>query len=1353
MRKILTQLVLFASLATTVKSQLPDFQLFNTTNTSAFTGNNFKTIAIGKDSFIWAGTQYQGLYRYNPLVFSWTKMPELPNVFINDIKADKNGGIWIAQSGTSGTIGGGSNIGGGISYFTDPFATASFYSATPGGGLTTRNVRSLWIDTTRVSVLATLPRIWAAQGTFITGGSTAAGGVSVGLNATTDYFTKVTNGLQVFPYVSLLAARTPNCISIGGNRDECWVGTLTNFSKSQIIRYHPLSNKGTLLGVYDHTNVSVLPVGFRPNAIFFDSENRQWIGLASGGMVVKEGSIWTSVNMPSVFPAGTTININAISEDADGNIYIGTSNGLVVYSGGSVDNSLSYELLTTQDGLPSNNITGVCADIKNGRILLASDNGVAFWNKQKKIDVQLVWDNSFPSPNAKAKGVVADGVSRLYLKIKRPNDTVPPYKDVEVSIKSFDGSKATFFGGLKRADTLQLLKYSNEANSGTVSKTNRIDSTVKGEYWFWYVAPTDFSLRETSIYSRTQERKDTVKVLVTYNNDTKDSVDFLIRVSRPPTVFVHGLASYPEAWDGFPHSPNVPFVTSNLFKYTHAMKMDGRAAFIQNAITLLGGDLSLAPALSSLQGNIAAMRDMGFAANQVDYVCHSMGGIMLRSAIRYRTDKYYADDATKYKFNNYGKGFVHKLITINTPHNGSPLGDAVHQFIPQAPIWVQEPLYQLYIRYPNEPLPFDFILPDNSSPTTKFDASPAVSNLAIATNSGGVKMVATPVKHHLIVGDVDLISSGTASTLAGLDKYLAFITNVLEAARTILPEPNKSTLTAFLRLAQAARGPAFMEWYSAQKGFPNFLGDGDLVVPLASQLARLPENIPSVTKFYNTANINAWHSAMLARVDVGDRVLDLLNTNLSSTAFADIIPANTDPEPAVVSRPAAISAVLNVGPTIYDTSKIVLDGPSAANTLYGDSLATISFRIKDTADLAYIKINFQNADSFVFKRDAVQALTIRVKPAFPSSQLLWAVAVYDKPTGTTAYIDTLQLSVANLATLQNFRVTPGVATLNVGVPYYPTFEVSYNDGWYGLPSNTSGIQVTIEQPTLLTYDVSLHRFTALGEGFSQVYLQYNGMRDTIDFNLALPAYYNCTNISIASGSFKNPAIWSKGVVPDICDSTIISTGHTITLDTSLTCRAIRINTGGTLVLNNSNTNLNIGQPDDGNYLFDNYGILSITNGNINIRGRMKFNSASTLNMSGGKISIDGNTGVKETAVENGLFLFEAAPAMQAFSFTAGSLEIVDPPFGNISNAISCPYNFGMNSILYFGNGISTTAGGSQDGFGGQQMPSTIGRLVIDAVIRAGNRQFVNKKPLTVRGGVEIKTGSGVVLQSQLNVTQ
>ena len=57
------------------------------------------------------------------------------------------------------------------------------------------------------------------------------------------------------------------------------------------------------------------------------------------------------------------------------------------------------------------------------------------------------------------------------------------------------------------------------------------------------------------------------------------------------------------------------------------------------------------------------------ADSQVDLVSHSMGGLMSRG---YSQQSYYKNE------NNYMEGYIHRLITIGTPHYGAPLSKILH---------------------------------------------------------------------------------------------------------------------------------------------------------------------------------------------------------------------------------------------------------------------------------------------------------------------------------------------------------------------------------------------------------------------------------------------------------------------------------------------------------------------------------------------------------------------------------------------------------------------------------------------------------------------------------------------------
>ncbi|MCU0405150.1 MAG: hypothetical protein MUE99_11445, partial [Chitinophagaceae bacterium] len=824
------------------------FQHFHMGNTPAFTTNNFRCIAVGDSNTLFAGSQYGGLYKYDDSLNVWFKSSHLTNVFINDIKTDANGGIWIAQSGTQGSSGGGSNIAGGINYFPEWFDVGmTFYSVpgtTTGGGLPSRNVRSIYIDTVSVNSPETkLPRVWAAMNTYITSGNTAPGGIVVGLNPAANYFTSKRKGLQVVPFV--LSNGTPQCDAVGGDDKEVWISVRTNFGNSHILRYHPSGSENSYLGSYTAANTPALNNFFRINAIHFDKDGRRWLGLNAGGLVVHHLDQWYKIDTNAIVPTGAMVNNNAITHDEYGYVYIGTSNGLVVFNGGGqVNDPANYRRFTTDDGLLSNNITGVAYDYKNGRVLLTSPAGITFMTVQYKIDVTMQWDNSFPIKIGNPYGVAADGVSRIYLKIKKPKDSTASLKKVEVSIADFVAGQETTRGTLKNANYLSLLSYSEEANSGTLRSVFREDANPvenDGSFWFWYKSPEDFSDDSTGTFSNLTQRYDSVKVVITYTNVIKDSVIYKIRIVRPPLLMVHGLASGPSTWKDLRHNYSTLYVQSPLWLHKRALVMSGRNLFVENARLLMGGDLPIDTAkdnMNTLQGNIAYLRNMGYACNQVDYLCHSMGGIMIRMAIGTFPEKFYAGEGSSYLYKNYGKGFTHKIITVNTPHNSSPVADLVDEFIPIAPTTVKNLLRIGYFKYPDAQQPFDFIDPvitpgiNLATPTdwSKIDhwvASPAVKNLQINDYRRGVRagvnLKQTMKRFHMIYGNGHFaqISEMNATTLREMKSTLIFLNNMMDCILHLpLPENVETVVKGFRALGTVAGALAFWEWYCNELGYP-----------------------------------------------------------------------------------------------------------------------------------------------------------------------------------------------------------------------------------------------------------------------------------------------------------------------------------------------------------------------------------------------------------------------------------------------------------------------------------------------------------------------------------------------------
>lgn len=1249
-------LVLFFSEENVLGQFNARFEHFNMANTPAFTTNNFKCIAVGDSNTLFAGSQYGGLYKYDDSLNVWFKSSHLTNVFINDIKTDANGGIWIAQSGVQGSSGGGSNIAGGINYFPEWYdLDMQFYSVpgtTTGGGLSSRNVRSIYLDTVSIKDPKNkLPHLWAAMGTYITSGSTAPGGIVVGLNPAANFFTQKRKGLQVVPYV--FTNGTPNCDAIGGDDKEVWISARTNFGNSQIIRYHPSGSENSYLGSYTPANTPALSSFFRANAIHFDKNGRRWIGLNNGGLVVHHLGQWYKIDTNAIIPAGATVNNNAITHDEYGYVYIGTNNGLVVFNGGGqVNDPTNYIRLTTQDGLMDNNITGVAYDRKNGRVLLTSSSGITFMTVQYKIDVTMQWDNSFPVKNGNPYGVAADGVSRIYLKIKKPKDSTIALKKVEVSIADYAANQETIRGSLKTANYLSLLSYSEEANSGSTRSVFREDANPvenDGSFWFWYKAPEDFSPDSTSEFANLTQRYDSVKVVITYTNNIKDSVIYKIRIVRPPLLMVHGLASGPSTWKDLRHNNSTLFIQSPLWLHKRALVMSGRNLFVENAQLLMGGDTPIDTAkdhLNTLQGNIAYLRSMGYACNQVDYLCHSMGGIMIRMAIGTYPEKFYVGAGSSYIYKNYGKGFTHKIITVNTPHNSSPVADLVDEFMPAAPPSVRDFFRVFYHFAPEMQQPFDFIdpvivpgfnpySPDDWSKIDQWVASPAVKNLQINDYRrglrAGINLKQTNQRFHMVygVGHPLQISEQNATTLREMKTTFMFINNLMDCLLNLPLPPNVETIVkGFRALGTVAGALAFWEWYCNELGYPDYLANSDLIVPELSQVARIPGY---ATKKYITRyeEASASHITILKRDDVGDRILSLLNIKLSSPLFGDVIIANTDPDPGGVSSGAQegqLAAIKGMAPlsssTQYGKTRIEIISPAMNTALTTGNNLQISVKLKNITNHLYTRVYFQGIDSANARATLnTQTFPFYVDSLFPGKNLVMAVAAYRNPSnGVDYYIDTVYVSVQNQYPLQGFRVKEDIIQLKGGEYISPSFEAQHNNQWITIVPNNA-IQVAIESPQIAAYYPAGLRFEALQDGITPVFFEYGGFRDTALIEAIMPFSSFCSNKTIAAGAFTNPAIWSMGRVPLSCD--LLTIEHAVQCDTTLQIAGMEIKTGASVTVNSAKK-LTLGQvDDDGRTNLLNRGSLIINGGHIDIRGRIKVYPGSSFNMPGGTLKING----------------------------------------------------------------------------------------------------------------------------------
>jgi Zn-dependent metalloprotease len=345
----------------------------NMSNSPAFTTNNFTSVAIDKNGDVWAGTNSNGIYRYTNS--AWEKRSEIPNVRINDIKTDKAGNIWVAQSGTQAS--GSQALSGGVNYFRAPFGATdhSFYTIGAQTNVPSRNARCIFVDTSRKTD-GTNPTVWVATLAYITSGNSTSGMLGQGLYNSSPNFKKVSGGLNI-------ASNTAGVSTVGGNKNEIWTFAQANNGVNQLLLYNAATN--AFITYFDHNTDPIIPSGFVARSIYGDKKKRIWIALANNGvLVLDENQNWHHVNFSHAFPAGTQASFNAICGSPWGDVYIGTNNGIVYFDRGNgmpdkIDNPANYRLFNKNNGLPSNMVNALAYDTSRFKLIVASDSGIVFY--------------------------------------------------------------------------------------------------------------------------------------------------------------------------------------------------------------------------------------------------------------------------------------------------------------------------------------------------------------------------------------------------------------------------------------------------------------------------------------------------------------------------------------------------------------------------------------------------------------------------------------------------------------------------------------------------------------------------------------------------------------------------------------------------------------------------------------------------------------------------------------------------------------------------------------------------------------------------------------------------------------
>ena len=247
-------------------------------------------------------------------------------------------------------------------------------------------------------------------------------------------------------------------------------------------------------------------------------------------------------------------------------------------------------------------------------------------------------------------GVAADGVSKvnIYLSGARPL-TMNEADEMELSISC-----------------TQIPKWTLNENIGTLIGADTWEPT--------YIAPPDFPGDDNDVSY-------TVTAVVHYNveNGTEDTYEVPIKITRAPLALIHGLWSSSSAWEDFADAitthqsgggswarSSVPVEQTlggvgKMYEDYQVLCVDYSGSHFRHFSHNVGAVNNVVQdAIDNLKEKYL---EHGIVAEKADLIGHSMGGVLARLHVQ--------NDPR-------GSANVHKLITLNTPHSGSPVANFIN---------------------------------------------------------------------------------------------------------------------------------------------------------------------------------------------------------------------------------------------------------------------------------------------------------------------------------------------------------------------------------------------------------------------------------------------------------------------------------------------------------------------------------------------------------------------------------------------------------------------------------------------------------------------------------------------------
>jgi len=674
------------------------------------------------------------------------------------------------------------------------------------------------------------------------------------------------------------------------------------------------------------------------------------------------------------------------------------------------------------------------------------------------LKADFMWDYSYNNRLGKPIGCVADGISRIYIRLYKINpSTGKDISKVEFSLNDGTSDLRTN-GKLKVASVID--QWSDEANGANLLSAS-VNSAINDTFWVWYVAPDDF-VRTGYGDEFDGSREVQLTINATYTDNTFEIVPVNpIKIYRPPLMLVHGLGDYPVLWDHYP----LKIEYSYLFPIISTPPIGNRDHYEYNAKGLLKLNNSLDG--DSFEDVIESTRvDKRVACNQLYYVGHSMGGILPRYCETYLNSSFKTP-------RNYNSGFINKLITIDTPHRGSPWADYLYSLNTSG----------AYIAKIFSLCPGFFL---NAFFDFNYRVSPAVNDLRI---NGGVKFNTSAIKANAIVGDMidgnePDINNITNSIIDQLN-YNKFFPIGLSFLDLFHNKPFYFSKRNFLKKINE-------NLYSFNNQ-NDFIANSDFIVSTNSQGSDpdiTASNISYISGYFHSQStgspgiVNATYN----------KVIEILNSSIDSPLLGYFSQTySTSTKLADKINTAVISKL--------DTTFITPFEPIPFSSFNVNSNKNISFYISDTTGLSNVGIIFQTNSFQTSEKNFSYNFSVQTDGNYLDTQKVLIYAFYQRGDSVILSTKEIPVIVSTDESLISFNVTQKVFKMRKGDRQTPNFKGVFDTFLSEIGTQGTSISTVVENENIVRFNDSEKTFEAVGNGETSAIVSYKGKSDTVYFKI------------------------------------------------------------------------------------------------------------------------------------------------------------------------------------------------------------------------------------------------------------